>query len=423
MLDIKKLQKDPKGYEKLLASRGEQYPALVKKTVAAHSAFVEAQQAIETIKAKKNAFSRTIAQLSHAEKATKLKELAQLTEQEKELTNRHEIAHKEMHEALRVIPNIPASETPVGKSDSDNAVIKTVGDPPMFSFDPLDYVTLAERHKLIDTERAAKVSGSRFGYLLGDGALLWNALVQYTLSVITRKGFIPFFSPVLVRAEVMRDSGYDSYVEGGEAYYLKDDDLYLVGTGEHALLPFHRDEILSEDSLPRKYTTYSSCFRREAGSYGKDTKGILRVHQFEKQEMVVLCTPETSDTTFAELVALQEHIISGLGLPYHLLAVCTGDLPRPSAQVIDLECWIPSEKKYRETHSASNCTDYQARDNNIRYKGAAGTQFVHILNATAITPRTLIAILENYQLPDGSIGIPTVLQPYLNGKKIISQKD
>lgn len=221
----------------------------------------------------------------------------------------------------------------------------------------------------------------------------------------------------------MENSGYDSYTHGHEAYYIDKDGLFLVGTGEHALLPYHSKEVLEEKELPLKYTTYSTCFRREAGSYGKDTKGILRVHQFDKQEMVVITTPEKSWEAFQQLVSIQESLIAGLKLPYHLLGVCTGDLPKPSAKVIDLECWIPSENTYRETHSASNCTDYQARLNKIRYADSRGkTATVHILNATGITPRTLIAILENYQKADGSIAIPKVLHPYMNGIKVIKKK-
>lgn len=369
----------------------------------------------EAIRQKKNEFSKNISTLSEAEKEKRLAELSDMSDEEKRLGTELGVTQSKLEKVLRTLPNIPSVDTPDGTSDKENVVIKECGNKPRFDFETRDYMTLAKKHHLIDTERAAKVSGSRFGYLVGDGAILWNALVQYTLQHILKAGFTPFYSPSLVREEIMRDTGYDSYLEGQEAYHLEKDNLYLVGTGEHALLPYHRDEILDSQSLPRKYSTYSSCYRREAGSYGKDTKGILRVHQFEKQELVVLTHPEKSWDMFDQLVQLQETIIQGLALPYHLLAVCAGDLPRPSARVVDLECWIPSEKTYRETHSASNCTDYQARLNNIRYKDASHTQYVHILNATAITPRTLIALLEHNQTSDGSIEIPPALHPYTFG--------
>lgn len=419
MLDIRDISKSTKAVSDklLLRNVGEED---LHKIVRLYETAIQLKREIEEINAKKNVFSKSIASLSQSEKESKLRELGALTRKEKVVLHTLQVAEEDLNMRMRLLPNIPSDKTPLGKSDKDNVVIKTVGDPPAYTFPVRDYMDLATQHDLIDTERAAKVSGSRFGYIKGNGAILWNALVQYVLEKVTTAGFIPFYSPVLVREEIMRDSGYDSYLEGQEAYHLKDDGLYLVGTGEHALLPYHRNEILDESALPKKYTTYSSCFRREAGTYGKDTKGILRVHQFDKQEMVVFAHPNTSWEIFDELVALQEDIIAGLQIPYHLLEVSTGDLPRPSARVIDLECWIPSEQKYRETHSASNCTDYQARDNAIRYKGSAGTEFVHVLNATAITPRTLIAIIENNQQEDGSIQIPSVLHPYTFGRTVIT---
>ncbi|MBI5038026.1 MAG: serine--tRNA ligase [Candidatus Kerfeldbacteria bacterium] len=416
MLDIKYIRSNTEEVKKALQRRSKRFADEITSILSVDEKRKKLSQELEVINAQKNSFSKEILKLADAEKKKAIAKFAKLKSQEESLTADLRTCEVTLQDSLRKIPNLPAAETPNGATDKDNKEIRVVGEQTKFSFTPLDYVTLAERHGLIDTERAAKISGSRFGFLTGRGAILWNALVQFTLQEILKAGFTPFYSPVLVKKEVMVDSGYDSYVEGGEAYLLEQDGLYLVGTGEHALLPYHRDEILQETDLPRKYTTYSSCFRREAGSYGKDTKGILRVHQFDKQELVVLTTPHNAVKVFDELVALQESIISQLELSYHLLAVCTGDLPRPSSRVTDLECWIPSEKKYRETHSASNCTDYQARLNNIRYKTKEGkTQFVHILNATAMTPRTLIAILEQHQRADGSIAIPKVLHPFTFG--------
>ncbi|MBU1036495.1 serine--tRNA ligase [Patescibacteria group bacterium] len=331
----------------------------------------------------------------------------------------------EIDEILYQIPGLNSPTTPIGKSEEDNQIVKTVGQPTEFNFKPKDYMELAELHDLIDTKRAAKVSGSRFGFLKNQAVEIQFALVNYTLDLLKKEGFIPFITPALVKKEIMEKTGYDTYTRGQDAYFLEKDNLYLVGTGEHALIAYHADEILRNKDLPLRYTTYSSCFRREAGSYGKDTKGILRVHQFDKLEMISLTTPDKSKEEFTFLLSLQEKLVFGLGLPYRLLEVCTGDLPKPSSKVIDLECWLPSENKYRETHSVSNCTDYQARDLNIKFKNQKNNnEYVHILNGTAFAiGRILLVILENYQQADGSIDIPKVLVDYMPSKiKKISVK-
>jgi len=425
MLDIKYIRKNKVKVINKLKSRGD-FKNLIEKVLTIDKQYREKLQEREKINSQRNKLNNEIKKLTGEEKKKVIKESAVLKKEEqtneinlKELNKKKE----ELDIEFNKIPNIPADDVKIGKDEKDNRAIKIVGKPSHFSFQPKNYMQLATQHDIIDVKRAAKVSGSRFGYLKNEGALLWNALVQYTLSILLEEKFIPFFSPALVKGDIMKDSGYDSYTDVKEAYYLQDEDLYLVGTGEHALLPYHRDEILDEKNLPLYYTTYSSCFRREAGSYGKDTKGILRVHQFDKQEMLIITTPDKSWKAFDHLIKIQEKIINGLDLAYQLLEVCTGDLPKPSAKVIDLECWMPSENRYRETHSASNCTDYQARRNKIRYQDKEGNkQNVHILNATAITPRTLIAILENNQQKDGSIKIPKVLQSYLNGLTVISKR-
>ena len=424
MIDIKRIIGELDKVQKQLALRGFDEKK-IKKVHDLDTARRNLLQKVEMLKATKNAFSKSIQTFDKAKREVKLKELKKLDIQEDKLKVDLIQTINEFTQIMDTIPNFPYEKVPQGKDGKANKVIKTKGRKTTFDFKAVDYMELAEIHDLIDTERAAKVSGSRFGYLKKDGALLWNALVQYCLSVILKKGFIPFYSPSLVKEEVMNNSGYDTYTDGQDAYYIEKDKLFLVGTGEHALLPYHSNEILDEKQLPLRYTTYSSCYRREAGSYGKDTKGILRVHQFDKQEMLIITTPDKSWEAFDELLEIQEEIVTALGVPYQLLEVCTGDLPKPSARVTDLECWIPSEKKYRETHSASNCTDYQARRNKIRYKTKSGSNyFVHILNATVVTPRLLIAILENFQQEDGSITIPKVLQTYMGNKSVItSTKD
>lgn len=422
MLDIKYIRENKKEVTEQLAKRGIGNNT-IDKLLALDETRRETIGKIEKLKATKNEFNKSIKKLDAEKRNKKIEEMTTLTKQEKELQDKLETNTSTFQNMLSELPNLPANDVKVGKDETANEVIKTVGTEPTFNFKTKNYMELAQQHDLIDTERAAKVSGSRFGYLKGDGALLWSALVQYTMQILIKEKFIPFYSPSLIKKEVMENSGYDSYTDGQEAYFIEKDKLFLVGTGEHALLPYHSNEILQAKELPLYYTTYSSCYRRESGSYGKDTKGIIRVHQFDKQEMVVITTPEQSWKEFDRLVAIQETIIKGLELPYHLLAVCTGDLPKPSAKVIDLECWIPSEGVYRETHSASNCTDYQSRRNAIRYKDKNGkTKFVHVLNATGITPRTLISILENYQQEDGSIKLPKVLYQYMNGATVIKKK-
>ncbi len=376
----------------------------------------ELTQKVEAIRSEKNALSKRIGSMSPDDRTKAIHAASKTPSREKDIHSALEKVEEELKPLLLSLPNFPADNVPVGKSETEKVVLKNVGTPREFGFSPRDYMDIAGGLEMIDTARAAKVSGSRFGYLTGYGADLWFALVQYTLGILRKNEFKLFFPPVLVKREVMENTGYDSYLDGQEAYTVEKDALLLIGTGEHALLPYHSGETLAGDTLPLSYAAYSSCFRREAGSYGKDTKGILRVHQFEKVEMVVISKPEDSWNQFNRLLNIQEEIVSALGLPYHLLEVCTGDLPRPSAKVIDLECWIPSEGRYRETHSASNCTDYQSRRNHIRLRTSSGTIFPHILNATAITPRSLVAIIENYQNADGSLTIPDVLRSYLGGQ-------
>ncbi|MFC1687297.1 serine--tRNA ligase [Patescibacteria group bacterium] len=419
MLDIKYVVDNIEEVTKKLSLRNVASKSL-KEIVELYNQLKKEKNKLESIHSEKNAFSKHITQLTKEEKKNKLNELSSLTDQEnkiKKFIDKIDITYKTL---LLSIPNIPLDDVIPGKNEGDNKVTKEHGDKKSLSFAPKNHLELGISNNIIDVERAAKVSGSRFGYLKGDGALLWLALVQYALEVTHKHGFTLFMPPVLVKKHVMENSGYDSYLDGQEAYYIEKDDLFLVGTGEHALLPYHSDEILKEEDLPMSYSAYSSCFRRESGSYGKDTKGILRVHQFEKLEMLVIAQPSDSRNQFDRLLSVQEKIIQGLQIPYQLLSVCTGDLPKPSAKVVDLECWIPSEKKYRETHSASNCTDYQARRNKIRYKDSKGkSHYPHILNATGITPRTLIALIENYQQSDGSINIPEILQPYMQGQTVI----
>lgn len=329
---------------------------------------------------------------------------------------------EEIEELMRQIPNLPLEDVPEGKDGSENPVLKEEGKKPKFDFKPKDYLELSENLDLIDVKRAAKVSGTRFGYLKNQAALLEFALVRFAFDTLTKEGFIPIIPPVMLNYKAMSAMGY---LDRGadEVYHLKKDDLYLVGTSEQPVGAMHMGEVLKEEELPKRYVGFSSCFRREAGAYGKDTKGILRVHQFDKVEMFSFCHPDKSREEHQFLLSLQEKLMKELKLPYQVIQLCTGDLGSPSAATYDIETWFPSQNRYRETHSTSNCTDFQARRLNVRFKGKEGTDFVHTLNGTAFAiGRTLIAIIENYQQEDGSIEVPKVLRDYLDFKKIKSHE-
>ncbi|MEK7665247.1 MAG: serine--tRNA ligase [Patescibacteria group bacterium] len=374
----------------------------------------------ENLKAEQNKTSKAgpPAQAGHDEaavnKAKDLKEKFKALEPELKKTE------TELNNLLLQLPNIPFDNVPVGKDDFGNVIMRQVGKPPKFSFASKDYMEIGKNLDLIDTERAGKVSGSRFGYLKNELPLLEFALINLAIDTLKKEKFIPVIPPVMLKDEMARGTGYFEATDEKEAYFLPEDKLYLAGTSEQPLIAMHANEILNEKDLPLRYIAFSTCFRREAGSYGKDTKGILRVHQFDKLEMVVFSKPEDSKKEHQLLLSIEEKLMKQLALPYQVVNICAGDLGRPAAAKYDIETWMPSENKYRETHSTSNCTDFQARRLNIKYKDKTGKQnFVYTLNGTAIAmPRILIAILENYQQKDGSIKVPKVLQKYC-GFKII----
>ena len=363
---------------------------------------------LENLKAKQNKISRAGHDEATINKARELKEKF------KELEPELEKVEKELNVLLILLPNIPFDDVPVGKDDSGNVIVRQVGKKPKFSFEPKDYMQLGEALDLIDTERAGKVAGSRFGYIKGGLALMEFALIKLVMDTVTKKGLVPVIPPVMLKEEMAMGTGYFEAGDKDEAYFLPQDNMFLTGTSEQSLVSMHSNEVLDEKDLPKRYVAFSTCFRREAGSYGKDTKGILRVHQFDKLEMVIFSKPEDSKKEHQLLLSLEEQLMKALGLPYQVINICTGDLGRPAASKYDIETWIPSENKYRETHSTSNCTDFQARRLNIRYKDKTGKlNFVHTLNGTAFAiGRILIMIIENYQQKDGSIKVPKVLQKY-----------
>jgi seryl-tRNA synthetase len=317
---------------------------------------------------------------------------------------------------LLEIPNIPLPGVPDGGED-DSVVLRHVGTPPEFDFEVKDHLDLGIALDLIDMQRGAKVSGSRFAYLKGDLVLLQFALVRYGLDIIGAKGFRPVVPPVLVREEAMYGTGFFP-TDRAQVYETVDGDC-LVGTSEVPLAAMHMQEFLEAEKLPLRYAGYSSCFRREAGAAGRDTRGILRVHQFDKVEMFSFCLPEQSAFEHELILSAEEEILQGLGIPYRVVNIAAGDLGAPAAQKFDCEAWMPGQQQYREVTSCSNCTDYQARRLDCRYRTEKGPRFVHTLNGTGIAVgRTLIAIMENYQRADGTIAVPDVLRP-LMGKDVL----
>ena len=345
----------------------------------------------------------------------------------KELEPQMEEVEGGLKSLLTQFPNIPFDDVPVG-DESKNVVMRKWGKIPKFGlprskagFEPKDHLELGEALDIIDVKRAAKVSGARFGYLKGDAVLLEFALVDLVMKTATKKGFIPIVPPVFVRSETMQGMGYvDTPEDLAERYFFEKDGLFLVGTAEQAVGPMYADEIFEESELPKRYVAFSTCFREEAGSYGKDTRGILRVHQFDKVELFSFVKPEDSRKEHEFLIAFEEKLWQALKIPYQVVHLATGDMSRPSASTYDIEAWMPGQKKYREVSSASNVTDFQARRLNIRYRTKEGKpEFVHMLNATGFPiGRTIIAILENYQQKDGSVKIPGALQGYMGKEKI-----
>ena len=318
------------------------------------------------------------------------------------------------------VPNIYSADTPVGKDENENKVIRTWGEKPQFNFTPKEHYVIGKALDIIDTETAAEVTGSRYAYIKGDLALLQFALIQYVFKIMTGKGFTPIIPPVFIKPAVQNRMA--RFMTPEDHYMFPNDDLMLIGSAEHTLGPIYMDKIIAEKDLPIRFAGYSTAFRREAGTYGKDTNGILRQHQFDKIEMECFTLPEDSLREQDFLVSIQEEILQGLKLPYQVVMVCTGDMGFPDYRQVDLETWMPGQNKYRETHSADHTGNFQSRRLNTRVKRTDGTiEPVHMNDATALAMgRALIAIIENYQQADGSVKIPDILVPYMNGLTEIS---
>ena len=330
----------------------------------------------------------------------------------------------EQKSILEEIPNIPSEDTPVGKDDLENVVIKTYGEKPVFDFQPLDHQDLGEKLNIIDKEKAGQLSGSRFGYYKNQGAILEMAVMFYAMKKITALGFGAMLPPVMIKSQTEWGCGYMSNKNLFNAYYaIPEDDLVYISSSEHSVVPYHSNEVLDSSIFPIKYINFTPCFRRESGTYGKDMKGMLRVHHFNKVEMNVFTLPdyEISDKMCLDLLAIEEGILQDFGLHYQIVKACTGDLPQPNRRLYDSNTWFPGLGQYKETGSCSNCGDYQARRLNTKVKLNGKIEYVHILNSTAVSDRPVLAILENFQQADGSINIPEVLWP-LTGFKTIAAK-
>jgi seryl-tRNA synthetase len=337
-----------------------------------------------------------------------LDELTRSKEELKRVEEEHAEAKRQRDELLTLVPNPPAEDTPEGFTEDDAVVVRVVGAPPAFEFAARDHLDLAQAHGWIDAERATRISGSRFVYRVGDVALLELALYRLALDRLIDKGFVPMLPPVLVREEAMYGTGFFPTDEMN-IYAVERDGLYLTGTSEVALASFHMGEKLEEDQLPLRYAAFSTCFRREAGAAGKDTRGMFRVHQFDKVEMFAFTFPADSRDEHEYLLAIEEELVGDLDLPYRVVNVAAGDLGASAAKKYDIEAWFPGQQRYREITSTSNTTDYQARRLDIRFRHEGKLEFVHTLNGTAVTARAGIALMENLQDEDGSISVPEPL--------------
>lgn len=420
MIDIKLLRENPQKFKK--SCQDKQADVDIDNFLKLDGKRREFLQKIERLKAKQNKTSTEIIKLKKNERAKKISEMRLLVEKIKGFEEKLETISKQWKKILYQIPNPPLADVKIGKSDKDNEILRQEGVKNKFNFKIKDYLELNKRLDLIDIERASKVSGTRFGYLKNEAVLLEFALTQFVYQTLAKKGFIPIIAPVLIREKPMEAMGY---LDRGreEVYYLPKDELYLVGTSEQSVGSMHSDEIFLEKELPKRYLSFSSCFRREAGAHGKDTKGILRVHQFDKIEMFSFCLPEKSKEEHQFFLSLEEKLVQALKLPYQVLNICSADLGDPAASKYDIEIWMPGQNQYRETHSTSNCTDFQARRLNTRFKDKDNKlRFVHTINGTAFAlGRIIIAILENYQTKEGNIIVPEALRGYLNGLEEIKR--
>lgn len=410
MIDLKQLREDPEAVRRSQISRGED-PALVDTLLAADAARRAAISKADSLRADQKAASKKVGAASPDERPALLERAKQLADEVKAAEGEQADAEAAFTAAHMAISNVILDGVPAGGED-DYAVLDVVGEPAAID-NAKDHLQLGESLGLIDMERGAKVSGSRFYFLTGRGALLQLGLLQLAMRLAVDNGFVPVIPPVLVRPDVMSGTGFlGAHAE--EVYHLDADDLYLVGTSEVPLAGYHADEILDLSDGPLRYAGWSSCFRREAGSHGKDTRGIIRVHQFDKVEGFVYCTPADAEAEHQRLLGWQREMLAQIEVPYRVIDVAAGDLGSSAARKFDCEAWVPTQGAYRELTSTSNCTTFQARRLATRYRDATGKpQIAATLNGTLATTRWLVAILENHQRPDGSVRVPDALVPFV----------
>ncbi len=418
MLSLELIRKDPDYVKKALLTKGEQPP--IDELLEIDKRRRQAIQRGDELRARRNETSKEIAQMK--EKPQELiEEMRSLGDEIKRLEQQATELDSSTQALLMELPNIPIDDVPIGAGEEDNVVVRTWGEMPSFDFTPVPHWEIAESLRIIDFQRGAKLSGSRFFVMMGMGAKLERALINWMLDLHTAKhGYKEVYLPAMVKKEVMEGSG-NLPKFGDNLYHDAEDDLWMIPTAEVPLTSLHRDEILPPGSLPLRYTAYTPCFRREKAAAGRDTRGIKRVHQFDKVEMYKFVEPETSDAELEKLVADAEEVCKQLGLHYRVLQLCTGDLGFASAKSFDLEVWAPGCGEWLEVSSCSNCRDFQARRAKIRYRPEpeARPEYVHTLNGSGLAlPRVVIAILENYQQPDGSVAVPGVLKPYLGAEMI-----
>lgn len=415
MIDLKFLRDNPDVVRTSQITRGED-PALVDELLSADEARRQAIQVADELRSEQKAFGKKIGQASPEDRPALLEGSNELKAKVKEAEAAQETAEQRVHDLQMKLSNV-VEGAPAGGED-DFVVLEHVGEPRTFDFEPKDHLELGESLGLIDMKRGTKVSGARFYYLTGDGAMLQLGMLTLAAQKATAAGFTMMIPPVLVRPEIMAGTGFlGDHSE--EIYYLERDDMYLVGTSEVALAGYHKDEIIDLNNGPVKYAGWSSCFRREAGSYGKDTRGILRVHQFDKVEMFVYCKPEEAEEQHRRLLEMEKDMLAAVEVPYRIIDVAGGDLGASAARKFDTEAWVPTQGTYRELTSTSNCTTFQGRRLQTRYRDENGKpQIAATLNGTLATTRWLVAILENNQQADGSVIVPEALRPFV-GKDVL----
>ncbi len=420
MLDPRFVRENVEAVKAALKKRGYEFP--LQEFLSIDEKRMTVMRETEELRNRRNVVSEEIGRLKRqkADASSQLEEMKEVSDRIKSLDEALRGLEEETKSLLLTIPNIPHESVPVGKDETENIEVRKWGSPRVFDFEPLNHWDIAETLDIVDFDRASKIAGARFALMKGAGARLERSLMNFMLDLNTSKGYREVFPPVLVNRESMTGTGQLPKFEA-ELFKVADPEFYLIPTAEVPVTNIHRDEILKEADLPSYYTAFTPCFRREAGSYGKDTRGLIRQHQFNKVELVKFVKPEDSYGELERLTNDAEDILQRLGLPYRVVALCTGDLGFSSAKTYDLEVWLPGQNRYREISSCSNFEDFQARRANIRFRreGKKGTEFVHTLNGSGLAiGRTLVAVLENYQQKDGSVIVPEVLRSYMGMERI-----